>query len=129
MNKQREIITLERQGTQQQKPQSPTVTPPGMRVNTTCICDAYTLRYRFLILQFEQCRCFKVRHSGHKDQKSRPCIYCRVLRFCLFIFFFLFLLVHASGWADYTYCSIHGGRGRILVRFHCLITIRRDFVA
>ena len=33
MNQQREIIALDRQGTQQQRPKSPTVTPPGMRVN------------------------------------------------------------------------------------------------
>ena len=30
---QREIIALHRQGTQQQRPESPTVTPPGVRVN------------------------------------------------------------------------------------------------
>ena len=34
MNKQRELITLMRQGTQRQRPESPTVTPPGIRVNT-----------------------------------------------------------------------------------------------
>ena len=30
----KEIIALDRQGTQQQRPESPTVTPPGVRVNT-----------------------------------------------------------------------------------------------
>ena len=30
-NKQRDIIALDRQGTQQQRPESPTVTPPGVR--------------------------------------------------------------------------------------------------
>ena len=33
INKQREITALDRQGTQQQRPESPTVTPPGVRVN------------------------------------------------------------------------------------------------
>ena len=34
INKQREMIALDRQGTQQQRPESPRVTPPGVRVNT-----------------------------------------------------------------------------------------------
>ena len=34
---QREIIALNRHGTQQQRPESPMVTPPGMRVNTRYI--------------------------------------------------------------------------------------------
>ena len=33
----REIIALDRQGTQQQRRESPTVTPPGVYVNTKCI--------------------------------------------------------------------------------------------
>ena len=37
LNQQREIIALDRQGTQQQRPESPTVAPPGMRVNTRYI--------------------------------------------------------------------------------------------
>ena len=37
INKQREITALDRQGTQQQRPESPTVTPPGVRVNTRYI--------------------------------------------------------------------------------------------
>ena len=37
INKQREIIALDRQGTQRQRPESPTATPPGMRVNTRYI--------------------------------------------------------------------------------------------
>ena len=32
--RQREIIALDRQGTQQQRPDSPTVTPQSLRVNT-----------------------------------------------------------------------------------------------
>ena len=35
--REREIIALDRQGTQQQKPEPPTVTSPGMRVNTRYI--------------------------------------------------------------------------------------------
>ena len=35
--KQREIIALDRQGTQPQRPKSPTVTPPCVRVNTRYI--------------------------------------------------------------------------------------------
>ena len=34
INKQRELTELYRQGTQQQRPESPTITPSGMRVNT-----------------------------------------------------------------------------------------------
>ena len=34
INQYRQLIALSRQGTQQKRPQSPTVTPPGMRVNT-----------------------------------------------------------------------------------------------
>ena len=37
VNKQREMIVLNRQGTQQQRPESPTVTTPGMRGNTRYI--------------------------------------------------------------------------------------------
>ena len=37
IHKQRELIALHRQGTRQQRPQWPTVTPPGMRVNTEYI--------------------------------------------------------------------------------------------
>ena len=37
VNKQREKIALDRQGTQKQKPESPTVSPPGVRVNTRYI--------------------------------------------------------------------------------------------
>ena len=37
IKKQREIIALDRQGTQQQRPESSTVTPPGVRVNTRYI--------------------------------------------------------------------------------------------
>ena len=37
INKQRGITALDRQGTQQQRPESPTVTPPGVRVNTRYI--------------------------------------------------------------------------------------------
>ena len=37
IKKQREIIALDKQGTQQQRPESPTVTPPGVRVNTRYI--------------------------------------------------------------------------------------------
>ena len=33
-NKRRELTALNRQGTQQQRPESLTVTPPGMRMNT-----------------------------------------------------------------------------------------------
>ena len=33
INKQREIIVLDRQGTQQQRPESSMVTPPGVQVN------------------------------------------------------------------------------------------------
>ena len=36
-NQQREITALNRQETQQRRPESLTVTPPGMRVNTTYI--------------------------------------------------------------------------------------------
>ena len=32
-----EIIALNRQGTQQERPESPSVSPPGMRVNTRYI--------------------------------------------------------------------------------------------
>ena len=32
-SQQRELIGLNRQGTQQQRPESPTLTPPGMQVN------------------------------------------------------------------------------------------------
>ena len=39
-NQEREIIALDRQGTQQQRPKSPMVTPPGMRVNTRYINSA-----------------------------------------------------------------------------------------
>ena len=35
INKQREIIALDRQGIQEERPESPTVTPPGVRVNNT----------------------------------------------------------------------------------------------
>ena len=34
ITKQRETIALDRQGTQQERPESPTVTPPDVRVNT-----------------------------------------------------------------------------------------------
>ena len=37
INKQREIIALDRKGTQQQRDKSPTATPPGVRVNTRYI--------------------------------------------------------------------------------------------
>ena len=37
INKQREIIALNKQGTQQQRPESSTVTPPGIQVNTRYI--------------------------------------------------------------------------------------------
>ena len=37
INKQMEIIALNRQGTQQERPESPSVSPPGMRVNTRYI--------------------------------------------------------------------------------------------
>ena len=37
INKQREAIAVDRQGTQQQRPESPTVTPPGMQVNARYI--------------------------------------------------------------------------------------------
>ena len=37
INKQREIIALDRHGTQQQRLESPTVTPPGMRVTATYV--------------------------------------------------------------------------------------------
>ena len=36
-DKRREITALDRQGTQPQRPESPTVTPPGVRVNTRYI--------------------------------------------------------------------------------------------
>ena len=38
INKRREVIVLGRQGTQQQRPESPTVTPTGMQVNTSPHC-------------------------------------------------------------------------------------------
>ena len=34
VNKPRELLALDRQGTRQQRPESPMVTPPGVRVNT-----------------------------------------------------------------------------------------------
>ena len=34
INKQRVVLALRRKGTQQQRPESPTATAPGMRVNT-----------------------------------------------------------------------------------------------
>ena len=37
INRRREIKAFDRQRTQQQRPESPTVTPPGMRVNIRCI--------------------------------------------------------------------------------------------
>ena len=40
INRQREIRALDRQRTQQQRPGSPTVTTPGMRVNTKVINEA-----------------------------------------------------------------------------------------
>ena len=45
LSQQREIIALDRQGTQQQRPESPTVTPPGVRVNTS----SYKLHQRYIL--------------------------------------------------------------------------------
>ena len=38
INKQREIIERDRQGTQQQRPESPTVTPPGIQGEARMSC-------------------------------------------------------------------------------------------
>ena len=40
INNQREIIALDRQGTLQERPESPAITPPGERVNTRYINSA-----------------------------------------------------------------------------------------
>ena len=47
INKQRETIALNRQGTQQQRPESPTVTPPGVRVTTRYINSTKGWEYTF----------------------------------------------------------------------------------
>ena len=47
--KQKEVIALHRQGTQQQRPESPTVTPPGMGVNTVTEC-AWNGGYKYIYI-------------------------------------------------------------------------------
>ena len=62
----REIITFDRQGTQQQKPQLPTLTTPGMRVNTRYITPpkvGYEVEFMYLVF-------IHVRCSYHKRFRS-----------------------------------------------------------
>ena len=68
LSKQREIIVLNKQGTQQQRPELPMVTPPGVRVNTCggiyipCIYSyarwSYHRQFRSLLLCLLSVKCY-----------------------------------------------------------------------
>ena len=64
INKQRELMALNRQGTQQQRPESPVGTPPGMQVNTI-----YSPKGTFSGA-FAKCLAEKKKTAGHLSHKN-----------------------------------------------------------
>ena len=52
MNQQRGMLVLDRQGTQQQIPELPLVTPPGMQVNTRKLQERCILEKRMPLMAY-----------------------------------------------------------------------------
>ena len=72
-NEQREIIALDRQGTQQQRPQLPTTTPPSVRFRSLFLCPLSVERYYLPSLILHKCS----RPHSVSDYKWKMNEYCK----------------------------------------------------